>query len=90
MLIKEALDQEKLVKCLRVLEPLIREIVEYMLRNHGDSPNLIHIIATVAQFTDKCNFSMLSYLVKIKSIAGIFQFSEVKRGLETIFRLFEA
>jgi hypothetical protein len=33
---------------------------------------LIHILATVAQFTDKCNFSLLSYLVSFKSINDLF------------------
>ena len=50
---------------------------------------MIHILGTIAQFTDKCNYSLLTYLIKFDSIKEIFR-NDVKRGLETTFRLFEA
>jgi hypothetical protein len=50
---------------------------------------LIHILAMIVQYTDKVNFSVLTYLTQITDYAEVVA-ADVKRGLETVFRLFEA
>ncbi len=50
---------------------------------------MIHILAMIVQYTDKVNFSVLTYLTQITDYAEVVA-TDVKRGLETVFRLFEA